>query len=87
MAVSSAYLARKAAKAEKSGKSSAKADLKNSGLSKDEELKAYYDMLLIRRFEEKAGQLYGMHPRQHLCQYRGTAFVVDHNGIRPLPVE
>ncbi len=28
--------------------------------SKDEELKAYYDMLLIRRFEEKAGQLYGM---------------------------
>ena len=26
-----------------------------------EELKAYYkDMLLIRRFEEKAGQLYGM---------------------------
>jgi hypothetical protein len=35
----------------------------------------------------KAGQLYGMHPRQHLCQYRGTAFVVDHNGIRPLPIE
>ncbi|WP_237154103.1 pyruvate dehydrogenase (acetyl-transferring) E1 component subunit alpha [Oryzibacter oryziterrae] len=28
--------------------------------SKDEELKAYHDMLLIRRFEEKAGQLYGM---------------------------
>ena len=28
--------------------------------SKDEELKAYRDMLLIRRFEEKAGQLYGM---------------------------
>ncbi|TCD13132.1 pyruvate dehydrogenase (acetyl-transferring) E1 component subunit alpha [Oricola cellulosilytica] len=27
---------------------------------KDEELKAYRDMLLIRRFEEKAGQLYGM---------------------------
>ena len=26
-----------------------------------DELKAYYkDMLLIRRFEEKAGQLYGM---------------------------
>jgi len=23
-------------------------------------LKAYHDMLLIRRFEEKAGQLYGM---------------------------
>ena len=28
--------------------------------SKEQELKAYYDMLLIRRFEEKAGQLYGM---------------------------
>ncbi|PHP67874.1 pyruvate dehydrogenase (acetyl-transferring) E1 component subunit alpha [Zhengella mangrovi] len=27
---------------------------------KDDELKAYRDMLLIRRFEEKAGQLYGM---------------------------
>src|SRR3982750_4271039 len=28
--------------------------------AKDEELKAYRDMLLIRRFEEKAGQMYGM---------------------------
>jgi pyruvate dehydrogenase E1 component alpha subunit len=28
--------------------------------SKDDELRAYRDMLLIRRFEEKAGQLYGM---------------------------
>ncbi|MEQ4596918.1 MAG: pyruvate dehydrogenase (acetyl-transferring) E1 component subunit alpha [Methylobacteriaceae bacterium] len=28
--------------------------------SKDEDLRAYRDMLLIRRFEEKAGQLYGM---------------------------
>ncbi|MEI2385734.1 pyruvate dehydrogenase (acetyl-transferring) E1 component subunit alpha [Breoghania sp. JC706] len=28
--------------------------------SKEEELAAYRDMLLIRRFEEKAGQLYGM---------------------------
>ncbi|MFB2551636.1 pyruvate dehydrogenase (acetyl-transferring) E1 component subunit alpha [Ensifer soli] len=27
---------------------------------RDQELKAYRDMLLIRRFEEKAGQLYGM---------------------------
>jgi pyruvate dehydrogenase E1 component alpha subunit len=26
----------------------------------EEDLKAYRDMLLIRRFEEKAGQLYGM---------------------------
>jgi pyruvate dehydrogenase E1 component subunit alpha len=29
-------------------------------LSKDEELSAYRQMLLIRRFEEKAGQMYGM---------------------------
>jgi pyruvate dehydrogenase E1 component alpha subunit len=29
-------------------------------LGKDLELKAYRDMLLIRRFEEKAGQMYGM---------------------------
>jgi pyruvate dehydrogenase E1 component alpha subunit len=28
--------------------------------SKDEELRAYRDMLLVRRFEEKAGQMYGM---------------------------
>lgn len=28
--------------------------------SKDEDLKAYREMLLMRRFEEKAGQLYGM---------------------------
>src|SRR5687768_8222523 len=28
--------------------------------TKDEELAAYRDMLLIRRFEEKAGQMYGM---------------------------
>ncbi|MCQ8782595.1 pyruvate dehydrogenase (acetyl-transferring) E1 component subunit alpha [Mangrovibrevibacter kandeliae] len=31
-----------------------------AAFSKDEELRAYRDMLLIRRFEEKAGQLYGM---------------------------
>jgi pyruvate dehydrogenase E1 component alpha subunit len=29
-------------------------------LSKDVELQAYRDMLMIRRFEEKAGQMYGM---------------------------
>ena len=33
---------------------------KKSNVSKDELLKYYKDMLLIRRFEEKAGQLYGM---------------------------
>jgi pyruvate dehydrogenase E1 component alpha subunit len=33
---------------------------KKSNVSKDELLKYYREMLLIRRFEEKAGQLYGM---------------------------
>ncbi len=31
-----------------------------AALSKEEELQCYRDMLLIRRFEEKAGQMYGM---------------------------
>jgi pyruvate dehydrogenase E1 component alpha subunit len=33
---------------------------KPAGLSQEQLLRAYRDMLLIRRFEEKAGQLYGM---------------------------
>jgi len=33
---------------------------KAPSLSREETLRAYRDMLLIRRFEEKAGQLYGM---------------------------
>ncbi|MDX8464320.1 pyruvate dehydrogenase (acetyl-transferring) E1 component subunit alpha [Mesorhizobium sp. VK23B] len=49
-------------------RSKSKSDGKSSGLStpkpaeftKEEELAAYRHMLLIRRFEEKAGQLYGM---------------------------
>ncbi|MCQ4160283.1 pyruvate dehydrogenase (acetyl-transferring) E1 component subunit alpha [Roseomonas sp. GC11] len=32
----------------------------SGGLSQEQMLQAYRDMLLIRRFEEKAGQLYGM---------------------------
>lgn len=32
----------------------------SSNLSADQYKKAYYDMLLIRRFEERSGQLYGM---------------------------
>ena len=31
-----------------------------AGMTRDDLLRAYHDMLLIRRFEEKAGQLYGM---------------------------
>ncbi len=36
------------------------AEAKKPRLTPDEELEAYRNMLLIRRFEEKAGQLYGM---------------------------
>ena len=38
----------------------AKKPAERPNVSKDELLKYYRDMLLIRRFEEKAGQLYGM---------------------------
>lgn len=41
----------------------AKKDLSGGNIAeftKEDELKAYREMLLIRRFEEKAGQLYGM---------------------------
>ncbi len=43
-----------AAEARKRGKN------REEAMGKDQLLKAYRDMLLIRRFEEKAGQLYGM---------------------------
>ncbi|MGQ0484862.1 MAG: pyruvate dehydrogenase (acetyl-transferring) E1 component subunit alpha [Hyphomicrobiales bacterium] len=59
MAVKSAYIARKLTKSAKAEKAGGPA-LKNSGFSAEQELHAYHDMLLIRRFEEKAGQLYGM---------------------------
>jgi pyruvate dehydrogenase E1 component alpha subunit len=38
----------------------AKKTLKKSNTSKEDLLSYYHEMLLIRRFEEKAGQLYGM---------------------------
>lgn len=41
-------------------RSSAQSAPKPSEFTKEQELQAYRDMLLIRRFEEKAGQLYGM---------------------------
>ena len=44
----------------KSAKSSGLSAPKPAEFTKDEELSAYRHMLLIRRFEEKAGQLYGM---------------------------
>jgi pyruvate dehydrogenase E1 component alpha subunit len=50
--------AKKAASATK--KSAPSAARKGNGLTKEQYLKAYREMLLIRRFEERAGQLYGM---------------------------
>ncbi|MBO6815272.1 MAG: pyruvate dehydrogenase (acetyl-transferring) E1 component subunit alpha [Rhizobiaceae bacterium] len=45
--------------------------------SKEQELQAYEDMLLIRRFEEKAGQLYGMGHIGGFCHlYIGQEAVV-----------
>jgi len=55
MAVKSAYMAKKLQKTQPKG-----AESEPQGFDKDAELHAYHDMLLIRRFEEKAGQLYGM---------------------------
>ena len=52
-------MASKASAAKKIDKSKIKTP-RPAKLTKEEELSAYRDMLLIRRFEEKAGQLYGM---------------------------
>jgi pyruvate dehydrogenase E1 component alpha subunit len=49
----------------------------NLNFTKDEELKALRDMLLIRRFEEKAGQLYGMGAIGGFCHlYIGQEAIV-----------
>jgi pyruvate dehydrogenase E1 component subunit alpha len=55
MAVKSAYMAKKLQKIQPKG-----AESEPHGFSKEAQIAAYHDMLLIRRFEEKAGQLYGM---------------------------
>ena len=47
-------------KASTAGKKSAKSAGQIANFTTEEEVQAYHDMLLIRRFEEKAGQLYGM---------------------------
>jgi pyruvate dehydrogenase E1 component alpha subunit len=79
MAVTSAYLASKAKrlkeKAEKTQASSPK--LRNSTFTSEDELHSYREMLLIRRFEEKAGQLYGMGLINGFCHlYIGQEAVV-----------
>jgi len=50
----------KRAAAKKPAKSASNPESDVADFSLEEELKAYRTMLLIRRFEEKAGQLYGM---------------------------
>ena len=50
---------------------------KTAEFSKEQELEAYREMLLIRRFEEKAGQLYGMGAIGGFCHlYIGQEAVV-----------
>jgi len=51
---------KRAAPAAKAPKPTAKAAANHSGADKAELLGLYRDMLMIRRFEERAGQLYGM---------------------------
>ncbi|MFN6955160.1 MAG: thiamine pyrophosphate-dependent enzyme, partial [Acetobacteraceae bacterium] len=46
--------------ASESGAAKRRGKAKEPALTREQGLKAYRDMLLIRRFEEKAGQLYGM---------------------------
>jgi len=60
-----------------SNKAAAASAKTNSTFSKEQDLKAYEDMLLIRRFEEKAGQLYGMGHIGGFCHlYIGQEAVV-----------
>jgi len=54
-----AFAARKSASASKAAAAKSKSN-GPAAFSRDEDLSAYREMLLIRRFEEKAGQLYGM---------------------------
>jgi pyruvate dehydrogenase E1 component alpha subunit len=55
-----AAAARTAGRAQKGAARDAAKKAEIPEFSKDEELHAYREMLLIRRFEEKAGQMYGM---------------------------
>ncbi len=69
-------MVRKATPAKSTAKAASKPAAK-ANVSKDELLKYYRDMLLIRRFEEKAGQLYGMGQIGGFCHlYIGQEAVV-----------
>ncbi|MEL6506677.1 MAG: pyruvate dehydrogenase (acetyl-transferring) E1 component subunit alpha, partial [Pseudomonadota bacterium] len=68
---------KKAASTARSAKKNAVPPLSNLTASQDELLTYYRDMLLIRRFEEKAGQLYGMGEIGGFCHlYIGQEAVV-----------
>ncbi|MEM1192813.1 MAG: thiamine pyrophosphate-dependent enzyme, partial [Pseudomonadota bacterium] len=68
---------KKAASTARSAKKNAVPPLSNLTASQDELLAYYRDMLLIRRFEEKAGQLYGMGEIGGFCHlYIGQEAVV-----------
>ncbi|MBS3651323.1 pyruvate dehydrogenase (acetyl-transferring) E1 component subunit alpha [Pseudaminobacter sp. 19-2017] len=79
--------ARKAsAKSKADGKAQGLTTPKPAEFSKEEELSAYRSMLLIRRFEEKAGQLYGMGFIGGFCHlYIGQEAVVT--GLKMAMVE
>jgi len=53
-------MAQAAAEAKKRGKGRESGEAANGEAARQTLLRGYHDMLLIRRFEEKAGQLYGM---------------------------
>src|SRR6478752_890695 len=62
---------------EKGGEKAGNSGGKPLEFSKDQELRAYREMLLIRRFEEKAGQLYGMGAIGGFCHlYIGQEAIV-----------
>ena len=63
--------------------STAKKETSNTALSKEQLLNFYQEMLLIRRFEEKAGQLYGMGLIAGFCHlYIGQeAVIVGMNSV------
>jgi pyruvate dehydrogenase E1 component alpha subunit len=78
--------AAKKAPAKSSSKSPGLSTPKPAEFSKDDELAAYRHMLLIRRFEEKAGQLYGMGFIGGFCHlYIGQEAVVT--GMRMALIE
>jgi pyruvate dehydrogenase E1 component alpha subunit len=82
-----ATAARKApAKSKSDSRSSTPSTPKPAEFSKDQELAAYRGMLLIRRFEEKAGQLYGMGFIGGFCHlYIGQEAVVT--GVKMAMIE